>query len=188
MREAADLSAEMFVKQEEATARTALHNELGQVLLMGRHYIDHPGSTDPAMVALMTKQMNGFLLGESRAPESETEDDLGLAVDLAGSIGVTVEYQGEAPKEPPVRSLLAAAIRECAVNSVKHAEGDRLFVRISESGEGVRITVTNNGKPPKEPIAESGGLLSLRRSVEAAGGQMLVESLPAFSLTLLFAN
>lgn len=184
MKEAADLSAEMFVKQEEATARTALHNELGQVLLLGRYYIEHPETTDASMVALMTKQMNGFLLGESRAPESETEDDLGLAVDLAGSIGVTVEFQGEAPKEPPARSLLAAAIRECAVNCVKHAEGDRLFVRISESGEGVRITITNNGRPPKEPIAESGGLLSLRRSVEAAGGRMIVESLPVFCLSL----
>ena len=184
MKEAADLSAEMFVKQEEATARTALHNELGQVLLMGRHYIDHPESADPAMVALMTKQMNSFLLGESRALDSETRDDLRQAVHLADSIGVTVEFQGEAPKENPARALLVEAIRECAVNCVKHAEGDRLYVRTSESDEDVHITITNNGKPPKEPIAESGGLLSLRHNVEAAGGQMLVESFPTFSLTL----
>ncbi len=51
-----------------------------------------------------------------------------------------------------------------------------------------RITITNNGKPPKSPIAESGGLLSLRRGVEEAGGQMIVQSLPAFSLTLRFMN
>ena len=48
------------------------------------------------------------------------------------------------------------------------------------------MTVTNNGRPPKGPVAESGGLLSLRRSAEAAGGQMRIQSLPAFSLTLTF--
>lgn len=186
MKEASALSSEMFVKQEEASARTALHNELGQVLLMGRHYIEHPESTNAAMVALMTKQMNRFLLGESGAMEHSAGDKLSLAVDLARSIGVTVEMTGEAPKE--LHSLLAAAIRECAANTVKHAEGDRLFVEITGNAGERRITITNNGKPPKSPIAESGGLLSLRRSVEASGGQMIVQSLPMFSLTLSFMN
>ena len=41
MREVSDLSGKMFIAQEEADARAALHNQLGQVLLMGRHYIYH---------------------------------------------------------------------------------------------------------------------------------------------------
>ena len=188
MKEASDLSGEMFVKQEEASARTALHNELGQVLLMGRHYIEHPESTDAAVVALMTRQMNSFLLGESRASETDTGDELRQAVDTAGSIGVTVDMKGAPPKEDRLRSLLAAAIRECAANAVKHAEGSRLFVEITENAAGTVMTITNNGRPPKEPIAESGGLLSLRRSIESAGGRMLVQSLPAFSLTLTFMH
>ena len=184
MKEAADLSAEMFVKQEEATARTALHNELGQVLLMGRHAIEHPDSTDAATVALMTKQMNSFLLGEGKAPEPDVEDELCRAVSMAGSIGVAVELHGEAPKTDGASSLLARAIRECAANAVKHAEGDRLFVKISEDEAGAIIAITNNGRVPDGPVAESGGILALRRSVEAAGGQMTVQSTPAFSLKL----
>lgn len=187
MKEAAELSSEMYVKQEEATARTALHNELGQVLLMGRHYLEHSDSTNAALVALITKQMNRFLLGEGDAPDPNAEDELQQAVHMAGSIGVTVEMTGEAPKK--LHSLLAAAIRECAANTIKHAEGDRLFVEITGNAVERRITITNNGKPPKSPIAESGGLLSLRRSVEAAGGQMLTRGAPAaFSLTLSFMN
>ena len=193
MKEAVELSGEMFIKQEEASARSALHNELGQVLLMGRHYIEHPDSTDAAVVALMTKQMNDLLLGESKPLEPPAEDELRQAVRLAGGIGVTVALHGEAPQAGKARSLLAQAIRECAANTVKHAEGDRLCVEIAcrpegsadgaEPGELV-ITVTNNGKPPNGPVAESGGLLSLRRSVEAAGGWMTVESQPRFSLTI----
>ena len=186
MKEASDLSAEMFVKQEEAAARSALHNELGQVLLMGRHYVLHPESTDSAMVALMTRQMNSFLLGESRAPAAEAEDELRRAISTAASIGVSVELKGAAPEEGRLRAVLAAAIRECAANAVKHAEGDRLFAAITRTADGTVMTVTNNGRPPKGPVAESGGLLSLRRSAEAAGGQMRIQSLPAFSLTLTF--
>ncbi len=182
MKEVAELFGEMFVKQEEANARSALHNELGQVLLMGRHYIDHPDSTDAAMVALMTRQMNQFLLGESRIPE--TEDDLRQAIRMAGSIGVTVEIQGALPREKQIRSLLVQVIRECAANTVKHAEGDRLCVEITETETGISMTITNNGKPPKGPIAESGGLLSLRQSVEEAGGQMTIQGRPAFTLHL----
>jgi signal transduction histidine kinase len=46
------------------------------------------------------------------------------------------------------------------------------------------IVITNNGKPPKGEIAESGGLLSLRLSVEEAGGTMTVQSQPEFKLTI----
>ena len=50
------------------------------------------------------------------------------------------------------------------------------------------ITVRNNGKPPKGPILESGGLLSLRRIVEEAGGEMTVTSEPEFLLRSHFPN
>ena len=184
MKDASELSAEMFVKQEEAKARSALHNELGQVLLMGRHCLEHPDTTDAAMVALMTRQMNRFLLGEKKEPQAEKEDELQQAVRLAGSIGVSVRLRGAPPKEGKACSLLAAAIRECAANTVKHAGGDALNVEIREEAAASVLTVTNNGRPPKGPVAESGGLLSLRRSVEAAGGKMSVRSLPVFSLTI----
>ena len=155
---------------------------------MGRHYIEHPESTDAAVVALMTGQMNSFLLGESRAPETDAGDELRQALSTAESIGVTVEIKGEPPEEGKKRSLLAAAIRECAANTVKHAEGDRLFVEITEDAAATVITVRNNGRAPKGPVAESGGLLSLRMSAETAGARMSVESQPVFALHISFRN
>ena len=191
MKDAADLSAEMFMKQEEATARTSLHNELGQVLLMGRHCIEHPDSTDRNIVALMTRQMNRFLLGENKLREPAEEDELKQAVGLAGSIGVYVLFGGDVPQwlSKEIRAVLAQAIRECAANTVKHAEGDVLDVILSERSEmkAFFITITNNGRPPERPVSESGGLLALRRSVEAAGGRMTVQSLPRFKLELCFS-
>lgn len=174
------LTGDMFVAQEEAAARAALHNQLGQVLLMGRHYLNHPESTDANLVYLTTSQMNAFLLGEYSEPTSEQDDMLSQVLVMVKSIGVTVELHGDLPSSPGQRTILAHAVQECAANTVKHAQGDRLTVTVSEAD----FIITNNGKPPKAKIEESGGLLSLRRSVEESGGTMTVQSQPEFTLTI----
>ena len=184
MRAVSDLSGDMFVAEEQAKARVALHNQLGQVLLMGQHYINHPESTDPKLVYTLTRQMNRFLLGEAEEPHAEGQDALSEAAAMAKSIGVAVHLKGEAPREAHVRALLAQAIIECAANTVKHAEGDSITVELEGGEDSFRAVITNGGRPPKGPVAESGGLLSLRRRAEGAGGEMRVESAPAFALTL----
>ena len=180
MQAVSDLSGDMFVAQEEAAARAALHNQLGQVLLMGRHYLEHPDDTDANLVYITTTQMNSFLLGEYKEPTRHKDDLLTEVLWMARSIGVTVDINGSLPEQASARTILAHAIQECAANCVKHAKGDRLMVTISDK----EIVITNNGKPPKGEIAESGGLLSLRRSAEEAGGTMTVKSQPEFKLTI----
>ena len=182
MQAVSDLSGDMFVAQEEAAARAALHNQLGQVLLMGRHYLEHPDDTDANLVYITTTQMNSFLLGEYKDPTGHKDDLLTEVLWMARSFGVTVDIGGSLPEQASVRTILAHAIQECAANTVKHAGGDRLNVTLSEN----EIVITNNGKPPKGEIAESGGLLSLRRSAEEAGSTMTVQSRPEFKLSLSF--
>ena len=184
MKEVSDLSGDMFIAQEEAAARTALHNQLGQVLLMGRHTLEHPDSTDAELVRMATLEMNRFLLREAEAPSESRTDRFQQSLALAKSIGVQTEILGSLPENPAYRALLAQAVQECAANAVKHAEGDRLVLRPEENEKEWIVRITNNGRPPKEPVTESGGLLSLRRHTEAAGGTMTVESSPAFALVL----
>ena len=183
MQAVSDLSGDMFVAQEEAAARAALHNQLGQVLLMGRHYLQHPDTTDADLVYITTTQMNSFLLGEYHEPTDEDDDLLTQVFMMVKAIGVTVEVQGSLPEQANHRAILAHAIQECAANTVKHAQGNRLMLVIAEKENHTDFVITNNGNPPKGEIAESGGLLSLRRSVEETGGTMTVQSQPVFSLT-----
>ncbi len=186
MKAVSELSGDMFIAQEEADARAALHNQLGQVLLMGRHYINHQDITDPNIVYAATMQMNQFLLGEANEPYKGEEDDYSQAVPMANSIGVKVVFDGAEPENKEIRKILAKAITECAANTVKHAEGDTLFIRISYDLNKTDITITNNGKKPVHAITESGGLLSLRRNVEAMGGKMVIKSEDGFELNLNF--
>lgn len=133
---------------------------------------------------MATFEMNRFLLREAEAPFESRTNRLQQALALAKSIGVQTEITGSLPEYPAYRALLAQAVQECAANAVKHAEGDRLVLRPEKNGKEWTVRITNNGWPPEKPVTESGGLLSLRRYTEAAGGTMTVESSPAFALVL----
>ena len=183
------LSGDMFEAQEIVGARTALHDHLGQVLLMGRHYLEHPDTTDAQLVHLATQQMNSFLLREAEEPVSPQEDDIGEALRNAEAIGVAVHVTGELPAAEPGESLTLQAIRECAINAAKHAGADTLFVTVIKDKENVTVTITNNGSAPKAPIVESGGLKALREAVETAGGTNgCLRSSCVFSCAILSKN
>lgn len=145
MKAVSNLSADMFTAEEQARARAALHNQLGQVLLMGQYYLNHPERSDPEMVYFVTRQMNRFLLGEAAEPDAAQRDSLTEAAALAGSIGVTVVLEGAEPQETELRTLLAQAVTECAANTVKHAEGDHLTVSMLVEDADFTVTLRNNG-------------------------------------------
>ena len=111
-------------------------------------------------------------------------DPLGESIRMARRIGVTVKLRGAVPKYEPARSLLAQAVDQCAANAVRHAGGDMLSVLIEQGNGAVTASFTNNGSAPKGPIAETGGLATLRKAVEGAGGTMAVQSDPVFLLRI----
>ena len=81
-------------------------------------------------------------------------------------------------------ALTAAALGECVTNCVRHAKGSRVTVAINEESGVYTVTITNDGEAPGGPIIEGGGLGSLRRRVESAGGGMKISHYPAFALIL----
>lgn len=51
--------------------------------------------------------------------------------------------------------MLAQAVTECAANTVKHAEGDRLTVSMQVEDADFTVTLRNNGRPPASPMTRS---------------------------------
>ena len=173
----------IIIAQELLTARMTVHNELGSVLLESRHCLKDPASIDEGLLLQALKNANTYLLREYEKDDSAV-DPLAEAVGTAEAIGVKVALSGLPPAEERPRRILAAAVRECATNTVKHAEGDRLSVDARRTGEGFRFILRCNGKPPEETIRETGGLRSLRMLVEQQHGVMRVDSAPEFCLTI----
>ena len=173
----------IIIAQELMTARMTVHNELGQVLLESRHYLSDPSSIDEELLLQALKNTNTYLLSEYEKDDTAV-DPLSDAIGMAGAVGVKVALTGVPPAEGRPRVILAAAIRECATNTAKHAEGDRLSADVRRTGTDFTFTLRSNGTPPGETIRESGGLASLRTLVENQKGSMRVESFPAYSLTI----
>ena len=79
---------------------------------------------------------------------------------------------------------MEAAAHECLTNLVRHAGGSRLEMTGRCTAHIWHIEYRNDGAAPAGPIAEGGGLSSLRRRIEVSGGTMTLCHAPRFLLAL----
>ena len=106
--------------------------------------------------------------------------DLQTLTDLEQALhspGGGVQLRDEAARE-----LYALILRECTSNGVRHAGATELYADSEHRPQAWHLCITNNGTPPRAEIKEGGGLSSLRRRIEKAGGTVTVHSLPVFVL------
>lgn len=173
----------IIISQELLNARMQVHNETGHILLACRHYMDHPSAVEEEGLLMALKLTNAHLLNEYESDDTE-RDALSEAIEMASSIGVKVRLTGMIPERGDPRAILAAAVSECATNVRKHADGDTLTVTTSETDGLVSMTLIGNGNSVTKPVTESGGLASLRRLTEQAGGTMEITAASDFTLTI----
>ena len=178
------MASQLAMSEELLRARVTVHDEMGYLLLSGKYYLDHPDSADAEKLLELERFTHSLLMREGEEPDDAQHDGYVQAVEIARAIGVKFSVDGEPPHDAALRELLGRAIRECAANTVKHASGNRLSVSFSREGDHLNAALTDNGAVPVEPIAESGGLLNLRRSVEGAGGTMTLICEPHVTVRL----
>lgn len=173
----------IIIAQELLNARMQVHNETGHVLLASRHCLDHPGSIDEAKLLLLLRNTNASLLKEYENDDTE-RDPLIDAMEMAESIGVTVNLAGALPSDGVRRTILAAAVSECATNTRKHADGNYLNVTVEDADDRFRFRITSIGPKAGTVINESGGLTSLRSLVENVNGEMQITADSELTLTI----
>ena len=175
-------NAVAIMREEELLSmKMRIHNEVGSSVLAARQFFlsGCPDEQKPELLSRWRRTV-AQLLGEL-GDEDETDAFRELS-HAAEAIGAGIELTGELPKSPSALRLLTAAMRECLTNAVRHAGGRRIFVRVCVRGTFAEAVITNDGRPPEREITEGGGLSSLRARIESSGGQMRIQSLPAFSL------
>ena len=183
MKAVAAYEKSLIAAREVIKARTAVHNQMNSVLLCGKHYLDQPEQVREEELLHLLEYNNFFQLVEAQQKDHRT-DRLDDALRNAKRIGVTVQTEGTLPEQEFVRDVLAQAVEQCAANTVRHAEGDRLTVTLHESDSQYIAEFRNNGKPPEGPISETGGLWYLRKAAEEVSGTVTVQSEPEFVLTV----
>ena len=171
-------------ERETLLAKARIHDEFGQALLAARRLAMQPSDARQRAEVLRMWRQNLTLMERMDEPQPPSQGFDGL-IAAARSVGMRVTIDGaQPPAGTHCMEILENAAHECLTNAVRHAGGTELRVRLSQADGWVRAVFTNDGAPPKAAVTEGGGLSSLRRRVEGAGGSMLVQSLPRFALSV----
>lgn len=169
--------------REALRAKVRIHDDVGHALLRTRQFLAC-GQGDAEAIRVSWQESIRLLLGE-RADEVPA-DSFARLLSAAQAIGVSVVRNGVFPPGgTEAAHLMETAAHECLTNLVRHADGRQLEMTGSKEADGWHILFRNDGTPPAGPIAEGGGLSSLRRQAEAAGCRMQVDYSPRFLLTLV---
>ena len=175
---------ELTRERETLAAKLRIHDEFGQALLAARRLTEVPGDAAQRAEVLRLWRQNLALM-EGAGSAAVPGRDFDELIAAARAIGVTVTVEGEfGAADASCMALLENAAHECLTNTVRHARGTLLRVHLSQAQGRITAVFTNDGAAPQHAVTEGGGLSSLRRRVEDAGGCMRIASAPRFALTV----
>lgn len=178
-----------IVREEENFAvKTHVHDEMGELLGLTRNMLTQRELPPERLKALGKRWEHiGDTLGAVGKQDGDAFDSdktLAELTERIAGIGVALHVRGEFPQKSGAAYLLTAAVRECAINTVRHAKGSEMTVELTKTPHSLIAAITNDGLAPAGEVVEGGGLSALRRRIEGAGGAMQVESIPRFRLVI----
>lgn len=171
-----------IVREEEILKmKMQVHDDIGHTLLAARRALRHEHDLARIRSEAAEWESSISLLCRARQ-EDAAEDPLTCMQRRAAVLGAAVQLRGAYPAARAARELYALVLRECTSNAVRHAGATELYADSEHRLQAWHLCITNNGAPPRAEIKEGGGLSSLRRRIEKAGGTVTVHSLPVFVL------
>lgn len=169
-------------EEEILNTKMRVHDEMGRCLMSARKYLRDGVDEDiPESVINSWRRAVSMLKYNN---DTQDEDMLSQIRKTCEQVNLSFVQKGELPKDDDIAYILTCAVRECLTNAVRYAAATELYASFTENETEATVAVTNNGKPPENEIKEGGGLSTLRRRVEKAGGIMSVQSFPYFRLTV----
>ncbi len=170
-------------EEETLSMKMRVHDEMGRSLTAARKLLQQGVLLEKDNPVTETWQRATEILKRSN-DEPEKKDMLDELREACKGM-LNIHLKGTLPEKEETAYLLVVAIRECITNAIRYGNATELYVNVEKQEGKVIAKITNNGEPPKGWIVEGGGLSSLRRKIERAGGLMEIRSLPTFELTVI---
>ncbi len=180
MRNLNDTITRVTIEKEVLNMKIKVHDNLGQSLLEAKRYLK---TGDGNLTEIIGNLKNNINLIDSGS-DLQKNDDYALMFKTAKDVGVNIMVQGILPQDQDRKRIISTAMHECITNTIRHAGGDELYIKIIEMKGSLIAEFTNNGKAPDKQIRLTGGLDMLRCMVEDYGGVLQVESAPIFKLII----
>ena len=170
-------------EKEILQAKVNIHDEMNRVILTTRKSLNGAPTSERQEILRIWQQV---LLLCKEADSRKINSVIADLNTLAAAIGIRLVWTG-VPNDmtSAVQLLFLAAAREAMTNAIKHAHAETLDISIRESCDLFQAKFTNDGKVPDHSVIPSGGLLNLRQRLESVGGQMTIETDPAFCLDVI---
>jgi anti-sigma regulatory factor (Ser/Thr protein kinase) len=167
-------------EEEILNTKMRVHDEMGRCLIEARKYLKDENTDKIPQTVVDSWQRAVSMLKYNN--DTSDEDMLSQIFKTCESVNLRFIQSGNLPKEEDDAYILTCVVRECVTNAVRYADASELYAEFTTTETMSTVVVTNNGTPPEKEIVEGGGLSTLRRRVERAGGFMYVESFPVFKL------
>ncbi|HBI63195.1 MAG TPA: hypothetical protein DDY31_18645 [Lachnospiraceae bacterium] len=178
-----DNMSDIVREEETLSMKIRVHDDIGHSILAAKKaLIQQQDITVIRENAVLWETAVDLLYRANNMPA--VEDEWQTVRNRAKELGVEIIFDGSLPEDEFVRHLLLLAIRECVTNCVRHAGGNRVFVKAADDGKQTSYAITNNGRVPQQAVVEGSGLSGLRCRIEREGGSMELTDSPRFVLTV----
>lgn len=167
-------------ERELLSAKIHIHDEMGRLLLALKRTLQSSVS-DGEKEYLLSQWCKIAQLLTIDPQQHNVREEMDS---YAKALGIRLIVNGEIPEDKRVSEVILVAVKECLTNTLAHADGDELTVIVQEDANAYRLDCTNNGIVPRTPIREGGGLSSLRKLTERAGGTMHIAIAPQYTLSI----
>ena len=160
------------VRSEELLeAKMRVHDKMGETLLAAKMYLTNPDSPVDGEGVLKSWEQDLVLLREDTTTD-EGPRQIERFMNAAKHLGVELQLIGEMPGNREVMNLICVGIQECMTNAIQHSEANQLYVTIMKDDFAYTVNYSDNGKTPKYPIKEGGGLRLIRETAEKMNATM----------------
>src|ERR671919_1026575 len=180
-------AAHVMLAERERLSRE-LHDTLGHhltALSLNLEAARHLAADDRTREQVERAQsVTSLLLRDVRGVVSALrgEDPIGLAdalrilVDAVPEPRIHLQVADDLPVTDPLRAqTVLRCVQEIITNAVRQAHAANLWIELSRSDSGLRITASDDGRGANE-IRPGHGLLGMRERVEAVGGHLDIQS------------
>jgi signal transduction histidine kinase len=173
--------AERIRSQERAEMAAHLHDSVLQTLALIQRNAEYPREV-ARLARGQERELRTLLYGTRSAGASVTDDLRAAAAEVedAYAVSVDVVVVGDAPSDPSLRALAAAA-REAMVNAAKHSGAGEVSVYAEVEDDAVSVFVRDRGIgfDPESVAADRQGVRgSIVGRMERHGGSARIGSVP----------
>ncbi len=172
---------ELTKSRERLETKHRIHAELGKALLATRLFLQNNDGNADEIISMWKRNITVLGVEHESTAEYDALKDLFSA---AEAVGISIEMSGEIPEKEKVRKLFIETTTEALTNAVKHADAKLFRVSFYNDIFSYSASFSNTGGNLPDTISEGGGLSSIRKKTEQAGGRMSVVTSPEFTLTI----